>query len=831
MKPATPKTLLAKEIDRRSFLRVSALAGGGLMIGFYASQTSTASAAAAAAGPATAGGTATGDFAPNAFVRIASDGTVTIAAHKTEMGQGIITSLPMIVAEELDADWKSVKIDAGRHSSTFPGQATAGSSSTPGSYNMMRQLGAAARAMLVEAAALTWGVPASECTTAAGVVTHASSGRKAGYGELVAKAATLPVPAANTLTLKDPKDFKILGTRVGGYFNPEIVTGKPLFGIDQKTPGMLHAVYVKCPVFGGKPASANLDRIKALPGVKHAFLLEGRPNLVPLIATAAIHLEPGVAIVADSTWSAYRARLQLEVTWDEGRFANDSTAAFARRAAEIGARPDGMTVARNDGDAVAALAGAAKVVEATYVYPFISHANLEPQNTLAHVQGDRAEIWCPTQNPDAAARAVAAIVGCPVGNVKVNIARMGGGFGRRYIAEFAAEAAAISKEVNAPVKLLWSREDDLQHDWYRPAGFAFLKGGVDASGKLIAWHNHFVSYGAMVTGRGGNTSLAAGDGANLNAGLFPARFVPNFRSVQSLMETNVPMGPWRNPGSNAFGFVTEGFVDELAHAAGKDPLQFRLDLLATTPLPNPVPAGRGGFGGAPGAPGAGGPPPGAGGPPAAGGPPGAAPAGAGGPPAAFAGGPPAGGPPAGGRGGGFPSGGLNVDRFRGVLQLAAEKAGWGKRFERGQGAGIAAYTSMQGFAAYVVEVTVSRAGVLKLDRVVAAIDVGRQIVNLSGAEAQVQGSIIDALSAAWYQDLTLDKGRIVQGSFAEYPLLRMPQTPGKIEIHFLTSDNNPSGLGEIGIPPLAPAVANAIFAATGKRIREMPFSKTNLSWS
>jgi isoquinoline 1-oxidoreductase beta subunit len=816
MKSTTQPTL-----DRRAFLRASALAGGGLMLGFYA-KTAFSAEAAAVGQPTVA---TIGDFSPNAFVRVSVDGSVTIVAHKTEMGQGIVTSLPMIVAEELDVDWKSVRIDSGRASPALGNQATAGSSSTPSSYAMMRQLGATARAMLVEAAAETWGVPVGECTTAAGVVTHAASGRRAGYGELVAKAATLPVPAANTVALKDPKDFKIVGTRVGGFHNPHIVTGRPLFGIDQKTPGMLHAVYVKCPVFGGKPVSANLEKIRTLPGVKHAFLVEGRPNLVGLLPTISISLAPGVAIVADSTWSAISARWQLEVTWDEGRFANDSTASFARQAAEIGAKPDGTTVVRNDGDTAAALAGAAKVVEATYSYPFISHSTLEPMNTLAHVQGDRAEIWCPTQHPQGAAQAVAALLGCPVGNIKVNIARMGGGFGRRYIADFAAEAAAISRQAGVPVQLQWTREDDMQNDYYRPGGFHFLKGGVDAAGKLVAWQNHFVTFGSMVTGRGGNATLMPGDGGALGTGVFPARYVPNFRTVQTVLETNIPIGPWRNPGNNAFGFVMEGFLDELAHAAGKDPLQFRLDLFATTPVPNAAPAGFGGFGGGAGGlpsnlpAGAGGPAPGAGAPPAV---------------AGSAGAPAAGGPPGGvrGGGGGFGGfGGLNVDRLRGVLQLAAEKAGWGKRFARGQGAGIAAYTSMQGFAAFVVEVTVSRAGILKVDRVVAAVDVGRQIVNLSGAEAQVQSSIIDALSAAWYQELTLERGRMIKGSFAESPLLRMPQAPASIEIHFLRSDNNPSGLGEIGVPPLAPAVTNAIFAATGKRVREIPFTRNDLSWS
>lgn len=738
-------------IDRRGFLNISALAGGGLLLGLRAGN-------AAEVGQPTEA--SLGDFSPNAFLRIAADGAVTIVSHKPDMGQGVMTSIPMILAEELDVDWQTVKLDVGRADRAFGNQLSGGSMSVPTSYDSMRRMGATARAMLVTAAAQTWSVPESELTTSAGTVVHAASGRKAGYGELVAKAQTLPVPPADKVRLKDPKDFKLLGTRVGNYQNKDIVTGKPLFGIDQKVPGMLYAVYQKCPVFGGKVVSANLDKIKTLPGVKDAFVIEGTDNLVGLM--------PGVAIVADSTWAAISARKQLEVHWDEGDHANDSSAEFAKQAAELGSKPDGMSVARNDGDTAAALASAAKVIEANYSYPLIAHACLEPMNTLAHVQGNHAELWSPTQDPGNTARAAAGATGIPEGNIKVHITRMGGAFGRRWFNGFSAEAAAISKKVGAPVKLTWTREDDLQHDEYRPGGFHHFKGGIDASGKLIAWQNHYVTFGVMSRGRDGRESLQAGMGGGLDGGQFPARFVPNFRTMQSLLDCRIPMGPWRCPGNNAFGFAIQGFIDELAHASNKDPLRFRLDLLDTEPLPNN----------------------------------------------------------GGGRGGGF-----NAARARGVLQLAAEKAGWGKSFEKGQGAGIAFHFSHQGYVAYVAEVTVSKTGALKVNRVVAAVDVGRQIVNLSGAEGQIQGSIIDALSAACYQEAVLERGRMVRSNFADYPLLRLPDTPSKIEIHFLRSDNNPTGLGEPGIPPLAPAVANAIFVATGKRIREFPFSKADLSWT
>ena len=755
-------------IDRRGFLRASGLTGGGLLLGYYLMDS--ADVETAAVGQPTAA--LFDDFSLNPFVRISPDGIVTIIAHKPELGQGIRTSLPMVVAEELDVDWTSVKIEAGILNAAYGGQAAGGSTSTPSSYGPMRQVGATARAMLVAAAAESWGVPASECTTASGAVLHAATSRRATYGSLAARAAALPVPPPDSIRLKNPRDFKIVGTRVSGYQNQEIVTGKPLFGIDQKVPGMLYAVYQKCPVFGGRPVSANLDEILALPDVKQAFLLEGRNGLTG-----------GVAILADSTWAALSARRQLNVIWDEGDHANDSSAQFDRQAAELGVRPDGMSVVRNDGDAAGALSSAARVIEAKYSYPFISHANLEPQNTLANVQGDRAEIWVPTQDAGSGARQIASVLGIPAANLTVHVTRSGGAFGRRAYVDYMVEATAISQRAGVPVKLTWDRTDDLQHDYYRAGGYHFLKGGLDASGRLIAWQNHSVAFGAMGQGRGGGgMSLQPGTGSGIDGGQFPARFVPNYRNVQSVIDCSIPMGWWRAPGNCAFAFVTQGFVDELAVAAGKDPLQFRLDLLDSAQPAPPAPAA------------------------------------------------PAGGP-GGGRGGGGFGGGLNAERAKGVLRLAAERAGWGKSFQRGQGAGIAFHYAHAGYVAYVVEVTVSRAGAVKVDRVVAAVDVGRQIVNLSGAENQVEGCIIDGISTAMHQSLSMERGRFVQSNFTDYPMLRMPEAPVKTEIHFLRSDNNPSGLGEPGMPPIAPALANAICAAVGKRVRELPFSKTDLTWS
>jgi len=735
-------------MDRRSFLRLSAIAGGGLVLGFYLDSVPGLRAA-----EVTKAGAAlnAGEFAPNAFIRIAPDGTVTIFAHKPEIGQGVKTSLPTIVAEELEVDWNVVTVVAAPLDAAFGSQAAGGSTSTPSSYMNLRHAGATARTMLVEAAAKTWGVPSSECRAEKGRVIHDASKRSLSYGELVAKAATLPVPDANAVKLKDPKDFKLIGTRISGVDNPRIVTGQPLFGLDQKVPGMLYAVYTKCPVFGGKVVSANTDRIKKLSGVRDAFVIEGSKGDLS-------GLMPGVAIVADSTWAAFSARKQLQVTWDEGSAVDESWTAFAEQAATLGSKA-GKIVLRKDGNVDAAFGSAAKVVDAQYVYPFLSHANLEPQNCTASVQGDQVEIWAPTQNPGAGQKLVSETLGIPTGNIKVHITRIGGGFGRRLMNDYMVEAVAISQKAKAPVKLTWAREDDMHHDFYRPGGFHFLKGAIDQNGAIAGWRNHFVTFG--------NVSDRAGNGAALSADEFPSRFVENFLGETTVLTCNVPMGFWRAPGSCSVAWVMQSFIDELAHAAGKDPLAFRLALLSQKEIPLP-------------------PNP---------------------------------------RGQPFSS-----TRAKGVLTLAAEKADWGKKLPKGQGQGIAFHFSHRGYVAQVAEVTVSKDGTLKVDRVVSAADVGSEIINLSGAENQVQGSVIDGLSAAWLQQMNYENGRMQQANFNEYLLLRIADAP-KVEVHFLKTDNPVTGLGEPALPPLAPAVCNAIFAATGKRIRELPLSKADLSWS
>ena len=494
-------------IGRRSFLKVTALAGGGMLVSLYWKPARVSAQFGLDPAPV-----------PSAYFRIAADGTVTIMAKDPEVGQGVKTMLPMLIAEELDADWKSVKIEqADFDDKKYFGQFAGGSMATPMNWLPMRQVGAAGRAMLVSAAAQNWSVPASELTTQAGRVMHRASNRSAGYGELAAKAATLPVPDLKSVKLKDAKDFTIIGHSQRGYDVQNIVTGKPTYAIDFTVPNMLFAVFEKCPVFGGKPMSANLEVIKALPGVKHAFLVEGQVKDVPVLGFE-VDLEPGVAIVADSWWQAQNARKELKVTWDEGKGANQSSAEFARRADELAKQP-AAKVLRKDGDAEAQFSKAAKVVEAAYSYPFISHAPLEPQNCLAHWQGGKVEIWSNTQIPASGRGLVAKTLGIPETAITIHLQRGGGGFGRRLTNDYMVEAAWISKQVNAPVKLLWTREDDMRHDFYRPAGFQYLKAGLDASGKIIGWRDHFVGYGS------GEEFAQAG---NISSDEFPARLISDF---------------------------------------------------------------------------------------------------------------------------------------------------------------------------------------------------------------------------------------------------------------------------------------------------------------
>jgi isoquinoline 1-oxidoreductase beta subunit len=704
-------------VGRREFIKAGALLGGGLMVGTYlrfGPDSAFAEEAPAAAA----------DFAPNLFLSIAPSGLVTIIAPNSEMGQGIKTGLPMIVAEELDVAWNQVTIVQGDLNPAYGRQMSVGSGSTVGNYGALRRAGATARAMLIAAAAETWGVPASECTTDKSFVLHAASKRRASYGELASKAATLPTPT--DAPLKDPNDFKLIGTRVPGVDNDKIVKGAPLFGIDVRLPGMVYATYTKCPVFGGSVANANVDEVKSRPGVRDAFVLDNIPGL-----------PSGVAIVADSTWNALSATKALKVKWNEGAVVSRNSAEMAKQAEQLAksAPPD-------------ALPADSTRVEAAYHYPFLAHATLEPQNCTALFKNGVMEMWTPTQIPAAGAGLVTRGLGIAPKDVVVHITRLGGGFGRRGSNEFSIEAAVIAKRIEGvPVKLMWTREQDFAHDNYRSNGWHFLTAGLDSAGKVVALHDAFVK-------------MQGGPG-DMGASGFPFNAIPGSKVVSSKLPAGIPTGYWRAPGDNGNTWAMQSFVDEVAHAAGRDPKAFTLDLLEAVPA-----AGRG----------------------------------------------------------------FDRAKMKAVINLATEKAGWGRSRPRGEGQGLAITHTNNAYVAIVADVTVSRAGELAITRLTAAIDCGT-VINLSAAESQVQGAMLDGISAAWFQKILIERGAAAQTNFNEYPMLRMQYSPPVVDVHFVKSTAPPTGLGEPGLPAAAPAVCNAIFAATGKRIRTLPITDVDLKWS
>ncbi len=716
------------QASRRQFLISGAAAGGGLMIGLSMTTRGSAQTAAAAG-------------KVNAYVTIAPDGAVTIMAKNPDMGQGIKTSLVMIIADELDADWSRVKaVQAPSDPATFGRQSSGGSRSIATEWMPMRQVGAAGRALLIAAAAKDWGVQPAECTTSKSVVYHRASNRSATYGALAAKAAALPAPAAGSIRLKEPKDFTIIGKPVAQLDAPAIGRGEPIFSIDTQVPGMLYAHYVKSPVWGSKCLSADLAAVKAVKGVKDAFIVEGK-------STQMGGLLPGVAIVADSWWTAQQARAKLNAKWDIDPARLNSTAAFKAQASQCQASAP-LRTERKDGDTAAALKQAGvKTVSASYAYPWLAHASLEPQTCTANVTGAKAELWVSTQNPDAARQLVARTLGLKGQDITVHVMRAGGAFGRKGQADPAVEAAWISQKVGAPVKLIASREDDMKFDFYRPAGFHTLKGAVDAQGNLTAWEDHFVT---MAEG----TAIA--NQASMSPAEFPAGFVPNFRYDLSTVQSVVPIGSLRAPRANALGFVIQSFIDELAHAGGQDPVAFRLKLLAAKK-----------------------------------------------------------------------DGDYDAVRMAACVRKAAEMSGWGRKLPARHGLGTAFHYSHAGYVSEVIEVEVETDGTVAVKKVWAAVDVGRQIVNPSGAINQVEGSILDGISCALHQRITIDKGACVQGHFGDNPLMRISEAP-EVEVAFILSDNPPTGLGEPGLPPALPALSNAIFAATGKRLRELPIDKAQL---
>jgi isoquinoline 1-oxidoreductase beta subunit len=723
-------------LSRRTLLKASALAGGGLMLSATMPVLARAKDGAMVASEL------------NAYISIASDNTITIVGKNPEIGQGIKTMLPMLIAEELDADWDQIKIVQGDTNVALYGpQMAGGSMATPMNWMAMRQTGAAARQMLVHAAAARWSVDAASLTTEDGVITNPASGKTLTYGEVASDAATLTPPAPNQVKLKDDADFKIIGRAIGGVDSPKVVRGEPIFGVDTQLPGMVYAAYERAPVFGAKLKSADLSAVKAQPGVIDAFVIEGNGSKEQLV--------DGVAIISNNWWLANKAREKLSIDWDNGEWSGHSTAKYDAdaRAHMAGGKPE--EVFANDGDVDAAFAGAAKVLDAEYSYPFLAHVAMEPMNCTALYKEDGSiEMWAPSQLPQSGQGEVARLLGIPQDKVTVHITRMGGGFGRRLVNDFMNQSAAIAKKMpGTPVQLIWSREDDVKTDFYRPAGWHRLRAAIDADGKLVGYDDHFVTFD--IPGAGPFNP------AGMQANEFPASFVPNLRYAQTKMRTAVPMGAMRAPRSNALGFVHQSFLDEVAEAAGKDLPALLLELVeGAEPEPDT-------FG--------------------------------------FAG----------------PAPGFNPGRLRAVVKKAVEMSDWGGDLPDGHGLGFGYYYSHMGYFAEVVEASVTDRGQVQVHNVWVAGDVGKHIINPFGALNQVRGSIIDGIGQTMSLAIEIEGGAVKQSNFHDYPVPRMPVAPA-IHVEFVKSDNAPTGLGEPALPPVVPALANAVYAATGKRVRNLP---------
>jgi isoquinoline 1-oxidoreductase beta subunit len=712
-------------IDRRNFLKTGVAGATGLVIGFYLPGRFEAVAASpvGAASPA----------ALNAWMRIGTDDSVTIMIDKSEMGQGIQTALCMIAAEELECDWKKIRTEFAPAAKeyfnpAFGMQGTGGSSSVRSSWDPMRKAGAAAREMLVEAAAQKWSVDKKSCRAENGVVLHVPTKRKLAYGSLAEAAAKLPVPA--DVPLKDPAQFRVIGKSTKRLDTRDKVNGRAEFGIDVRRPGMLYAVVARCPVFGGKVASFDATKAKAVPSVKDV-----------------IQISSGVAVIADSTWTAMQGRRALDVKWDEGPNAQVSSESisklFAERAAQSGVE------ARKEGDAAAALAGAVKKIDAVYEAPFLAHATMEPQNCTADVRADRCDVWAPTQFQTMSQGVAAKICGLKPEAVFIHTTFLGGGFGRKAGTDFVIEAVETSKAIGAPVKVTWSREDDTQHDFYRPASYARMSGALDAQGWPVAWTTTVASPSIMNAWFPGsiknNLDPTSVEGVNN----LPYS-IPNILVDYQLTDTGIPVGFWRSVGNSQNGFFSESFMDELAAAGKKDPYEFRRRFLDKAP------------------------------------------------------------------------------RHLGVLELAAKKAGWDRPLPAGRFRGIAVLFAFESYCAQVVEISVDRsARTLKVHRVVCAVDVGR-VVNPANIAAQSESAIVYGLTSALYGEITIAQGRVEQTNFNNYPMMRIDEMP-VVEVHIVPSEEKPTGAGELAVPPVVPALCNAIFAATGKRIRRLPIRPEDLA--
>jgi isoquinoline 1-oxidoreductase beta subunit len=704
-------------LSRREFVAVGVAAGAGLVVGFYLPH---------------AGRSGKEVFSPNAYLRITPDNKVTIVVARSEMGQGVRTALPMILAEELEADWKQIEIEQAGASTLYGDQGTGGSASIKTTWDPMRKAGAAAREMLISAAALTWGVPRSNCAAREGAVLHGESKRRLSYGELVEKAATLPIPT--DVPLKQNKDYKIVGQRLARVDTPSKVKGEAVFGIDFRMPGMKYAVLSRCPTIGGKVLSFDDKESKKIAGVSY----------VGKVGNAA------VAVVADSVWGAMEGRRVLNVSWDDGPNKDLNTAAVTESLKQAASKKGVSLYSSGD---VSKVAG--RRISAEYQLPFMAHAPMEPGNCTASFQGTSCELWAPTQVPQECRDQVAKVLGLDPDQVKVNVTLMGGGFGRRLEYDYAVEAALVSKalvdsKVGGPVKVIWTREDDMRFSTYRPASLHQLSAVLDGGGWPVAFTHRIVA--PSISGQKGQPGPNGvdpdlPDEAPFIYGLSNAslEYVP--------AETPVPLGWMRSVYALQAAFASEGFIDELAAAAGKDPLEYRLHMLGKDQNIQ------------------------------------------------------------------FFDTTWRTARMRGALQLAADKAGWKTALPAGRFRGIACFGCFSSYAAEVVEISMEN-DAPRVHRVVAVVDCG-QVVNPSILEQQIQGGIVFGLANALRAKITIEKGRVVQGNFDDYAPLRMEETP-VVEVYAVPSTESPTGIGEPSVPPLAPALCSAIYAATKKRIRALP---------
>jgi len=730
-------------LDRRAFLKTGTAAGAGLLIGFHLPAFASSAEEQEKKSPNPL----------NAWVHITPDNHVSLILGKSEMGQGIMTALPMILAEELSLDWSKVKIEQAPTNPAIYDHGTGGSGSIAGSWLPLRRAGAAAREMLISAAAQRWNVNRDTCVAKDGGVLHGARKNFLTYGELAEDAAKLPIPEFKAVPLKNSDDFTIVGHDKRRYEVSAKATGKAVFGIDSRMPGMQYAVIARCPVFGGKVKSFDAAKAKAVPGVKSVIAIDPVPE--------GAFTAGGVAVLAENSWAAMQGRKALEITWEEGPHAAESTEwlhnQFVENAAKTG------KVVRNDGDADAALAGAAKKVEAIYEFPFAAHATMEPMNCTVHIRPDGAEAWVPTQAPQWAQDIIVGISGLPRDKVIVNTTLMGGGFGRRYMGDFVMEAAQIAKVTGKPVQVLWTREDDMQHDFYRPSSYHKMAGAVDAQGNLAAW-KHFqtsTSIDAMWSKDGESHA----ENSEFATALFIPYATPNYRVEYTLAKSGVPRAWWRSVEHSTSGFIVECFVDELAAAAGADPYEFRLKLIGDD---RKIPDFSNPKEGKP----------------------------------------------------------LDTARLKGVLNLAKEKSDWGRPLPKGVGRGIAAYYSFESYTAAVAEVSVKN-GVVKVQKLCYAVDCGRPI-NPDGIRAQVESAAIYGLSASLHDAITIKGGRVEQSNFNNYQMPKIADTP-KTEVHVVMSKEEPTGIGEPGLPVVTASVCNAIYALTKKRIRRLPIREEDLA--